>query len=63
MRGFIQGFKQSFYQRYSLEIKPNCFGTSTLVNEYNIYKILNTNQYMNLYEIPGKLYALYLSVS
>ena len=61
LRGFIQGFKQSFYARYSLELKPNCFGTQSVLNEYQIYKIIYKTEYLKFYEIPGKIYALYLA--
>jgi hypothetical protein len=38
-RGVIQGLKRGFYQEYTFEIKPNCFGETTEVLMFNFYEI------------------------
>jgi len=41
IRGIIQGLKRGFYQEYTFEIKPNCFGETTEVMVYNFYEIID----------------------
>jgi hypothetical protein len=60
VRGTIQGLKRGFYQEYTYEIKPNCFGESTEVLLYKFFEIIEYEIWSRLYEIPGYVYELWL---
>ena len=60
IRGIIQGLKRGFYQEYTFEIKPNCFGETTEVMVYNFYEIIDYQIWYRLYEVPGYVYELWL---
>ena len=60
IRGIIQGMKRGFYQEYTYEIKPNCFGETTEVLLYKFYEILEYKIWSRLYELPGYIYELWL---
>lgn len=54
--------KRGFYQQYSYEVKPNCFGEESEVLMYKIYEIIAYEVWFRLYELPGIFYDLYLIV-
>lgn len=59
-RGLIQGLKRGFYQQYSFELKPNCFGEESEILLYKTYEIIEYEIWSRLYELPGYIYDLYL---
>jgi hypothetical protein len=60
VRGTIQGLKRGFYQEYTFEIKPNCFGETTEVQMFKFFEIIEYQIWSRLWEIPGYLYELWL---
>ena len=60
IRGTIQGMKRGFYQQYTFELKPNCFGETTEVLLYKFYEIVEYEIWERLWEVPGYLYELWL---
>ena len=60
IRGFIQGLKRGFYNRKSVDLSPQCFGSESVIQEYEIANIWNHQDFNRFYEIPGKLYSLWV---
>lgn len=60
IRGTIHGYRRSFYKQYSYELNPQCFGEEAEIVGYRVWFILEREQWLHLYEVPGFLYSLYL---
>ena len=52
--------KRGFYNRKSVDLSPQCFGSESVIQEYELFNIYDKQDYNRFYEIPGKLYSLWV---
>ena len=58
-KGLLEGFKQGWYDRYSVQLHPQCLGEESLVLEYQLYDVWVNQKVQRYYEIPTLATGLY----
>lgn len=43
-----------------MDLSPQCFGSESIIQEYELVKIYNNQDFNRFYEVPGKLYSLWV---
>merc|ERR1711990_1077299 len=62
-KGILEGMKQGWYNRYSVQLPPECLGHEAIVYEYKMWKIYTDRDFEHLWEVPANLYGFWIMLN